>query len=119
MAAEGVRPDGSEDSLAATLRFADGSVGTILYSAVGDPAVAKERVEVFANGIVIEIDDFSRLSVSRGGKTTRRKAAQDKGQANLVRAFLAATRGEAPPPVPLDELEAVSAFTLELAGQRR
>jgi len=119
VAAEGFRPDGGEDSLAATLRFADGSVGTILYSAVGDPAVAKERIEILGNGIVVEIDDFSRLSVSRGGKTMRRKASQDKGQVNLVRAFLAATRGEAPPPVPLDELEAVSAFTLELAGQRR
>jgi predicted dehydrogenase/threonine dehydrogenase-like Zn-dependent dehydrogenase len=119
VAAEGFRPEGIGDSLAATLRFANGSVGTILYSALGDPAVAKERIEIFGSGIVVEIDDFSRLAVSRGGKTVRRKAAQDKGQANLVRTFLAATRGEGLPPLPLDELHAVSAVTLELAGRSR
>ncbi len=116
---EAVRPAGLDDSVAAVLRFSDGSVGTILYSSIGDPAVAKERIEIFGSGIVVEIDDFSAISISRGGKTRRRKAAQDKGQANLVRAFLtAAARGEAPP-IPLRELERVSAATLALANGGR
>ena len=116
VAVEGFSPSGIGDSLAATLRFADGSVGTILYSSVGDPAVPKERIDVFAAGTVIEILDFTRISISRNGRTRTRKAAQDKGQTALVAAFLAAASGGDEPPIALDALEAVSLFTLELAG---
>jgi predicted dehydrogenase len=104
------------DSLAATLRFADGSVATILYSSIGDPAVPKERIEIFAPGMVLEIEDFSRLSISRGGRTVRKKRSQDKGQAAMIRAFLAALRGRGDPPISLDDLRAVSAASLSLAG---
>ena len=116
IAAEHFGPKDIDDSIAGILRFADGSVGTILYSSIGDPSVSKERIELFGSGVVIEIDDFSRLSISRGGKTTTRKATQDKGQANLVAAFLKARHG-GQPPIPLADLEAVSLATLELAGR--
>jgi predicted dehydrogenase len=109
-------PAGIADSVAAMLRFADGSVGTILYSSLGDPAVAKERIEIFGAGIVVEINDFSEIAISRGGRTRRRKAAQDKGQASLVAAFLAAAAAGGPPPIPLAELERVSAATFALAN---
>ena len=42
------------------------------------------------------------------------EAAQDKGQARLVQAFLDATRGRGPAPIPLAELEAVTAATLAI-----
>lgn len=113
---EAANPTNIDDSVAALLRFADGSVGTILYSSIGDNAVSKERIEVFGSGIVIEIDDFSSIAISRDGKTTRRKATQDKGQTALVQAFLAAAKAGGPSPMPLDELEAVSAATLALGG---
>lgn len=119
VAAEAFSPPDLSDSIAGIVRFADGSVGTILYSSVGDTSVAKERIEVFGSGIVIQIDDFSTLTVSRGGKSTRRKAAQDKGQTALVAAFLAAARSAGPPPIPLNTLEAVSRITLALAGASR
>ena len=117
VAVEGFSPAGIGDSLAALLRFGDGSVGTIVYSSVGDPAVPKERIDIFAAGNIIEIGDFTTIAISRNGRTRTRKAAQDKGQNRLVAAFLAATRGEGEPPIPIDELEAVSLATLELAGR--
>ena len=83
----------------------------------GDPAVPKERIDIFAAGNIIEIGDFATIAISRNGRTRTRKAAQDKGQNRLVAAFLAAARGEAEPPIPVDELEAVSLATLELAGR--
>ena len=114
VAVEGNRPEGLDDSLAATVRFADGSVGTILYATVGDPSLSKERVEIFGPGAVAVIDDFSALSITRGGKTRRTKARQDKGQTELVRRFLAAARGDAPAPIDLDTLVAVSRMTIAL-----
>ena len=117
IAVEAFRPDGVGDTVSAVLRFADGSTGTILYSSLGDSALPKEYLEVFASGLVIRLDDFRKLHITRGGKTTTKSAsAQDKGQAGLVKAFYAAARDGAPPPIPLDELIAVSAATLDMAG---
>jgi polar amino acid transport system substrate-binding protein len=79
--------------------------------------VPKERIEIFGDGIVIEIDDYNSIAISRGGKTRRRKAKQDKGQEALVRAFFEACRGRRDAPIPLDDLEAVSAASLKLAGR--
>lgn len=112
---EHATPRGKNDSVTVLLQFGDGSVGTVVYSADGDPAVPKERIEVFAPGIVVAIDDFSRITVSRGGKSRTRRAGQDKGQAALLAAFFAAQAG-GPPPIALDELEAVSRATLLAAG---
>ena len=114
--AEGLSPDKVADSVAAVLRFADGSVGTILYSSLGDPAVAKERIEIFGAGVVVEIDDFSAIRISRGGKSKRRTARQDKGQADMLAAFLGAVRAGGPAPIPLDELIAVHRATFAIAG---
>lgn len=112
---ERASPRGVNDSAIVLLRFADGSIGTVVYSSHGDPAVSKERIEVFGAGIVIEIDDFSSMSVSRNGRTKRVRKTQDKGQAALVSAFLA-SRDSGIPPIALDELEAVSRATLLAAG---
>ena len=49
-----------------------------------------------------------------GGKSRTVKKAQDKGQAGLVAAFLAAARGKAEAPIPLDELDAVSRATIAI-----
>jgi predicted dehydrogenase/threonine dehydrogenase-like Zn-dependent dehydrogenase len=113
---DAMSPAGIDDSAAVLIRFADGSVGTILYSSIGDPAVPKERIEIFGNGIVIEIEDFRAIAISRDGATKKRNARQDKGQNNLVRAFLTATQGGSAWPISLDDLQAVSLATLQVAG---
>jgi polar amino acid transport system substrate-binding protein len=105
---------GQSDAVSALLRFADGSVGTIVYSSLGDPSLPKEYLEAFAHGRVVRLDDFNQLTVHSGGKTRIEKAKQDKGQAQLVQAFLGAARGLGPAPIPLAELEAVSAATLAI-----
>jgi len=101
-----------DDAVSALIRFADGSTGTIVYSSLGDPSVPKEYVEVFAPGAVVRLLDFTSLEITRGGRTTRSKGAQDKGQKALAAAFIAATRGDGPPPFAMDELVAVSEATL-------
>ncbi|MBA4760833.1 bi-domain-containing oxidoreductase [Sphingomonas sp.] len=111
------RPEGIDDTVSAVLRFADGSTGTILYSSLGDSSLPKEYLEIFASGTVVRLDDFRKLHITTGGKTTTQSAsAQDKGQAGLVKAFYAAARDGAPAPIPLDELIAVSEATLDIAG---
>lgn len=105
---------GHGDAVSILIRFADGSTGTIVYSSLGDPSVPKEYVEVFAAGRVVQLDDFRELSIVRNGKASSHRSAQDKGQRALVAGFVGATRGGGPPPVTLDELQAVTAATLAI-----
>lgn len=112
---EGVKPEGVSDSMQAVLRFADGSTGSILYSSLGDPSVPKEEIEIFARGLVIRLNDFRELSITRGGKTETSKASsQDKGQTALIAAFLNAIKQGGPAPIAPETLHAVSAATLML-----
>ena len=105
---------GRPDAVSAIVKFADGSVGTIVYTSLGDRGAPKEYLEAFADGRVIRLDDYVRLTVDGGGRRKVRKGAQDKGQVQLVAAFLAAARGRAPAPIPLAEIEAVSFATLAI-----
>lgn len=83
------------ENVTALFGFENGSSATILYTALGDRAFPKERVEVFAGGSAGVIDDFrSALFVENGRERRHRQWAQDKGQATLVTAFVnACTKG--------------------------
>lgn len=117
--AQAVAAGGAADAVSILLRFADGSTGTIVYSSLGDPAVPKELIEVFAAGRVIQIDDFTAMTSTASGKATTRKGAQDKGQQALVAAFMAAVRRKAPAPIALDELAAVTRATFAIEDSLR
>jgi predicted dehydrogenase len=105
----------TSDSVTITLRFADGSIGTIHYLANGNKSFPKERVEVFAGGRVLQLDNFRRLK-GFGWPQFRKMNLwrQDKGQQACVQAFLAAVRSGAPAPIPLAEILEVSRVSIEL-----
>ncbi len=85
-------PDGQD--FAITLRFADDSLGMVIYTGRGDPAFPKERVEAFAGGGVAVLDDFKTLAFSRmRGKAIRGGA--DKGHRALLENFGEAIQGRA------------------------
>ena len=77
------------DSVFITLRFADGSNGSIAYLSEGDKALAKERVEIFGAGRIFVLDDFRRATLYKDGREEQvTLKAQDKGQQAQVRAGL-------------------------------
>jgi predicted dehydrogenase/threonine dehydrogenase-like Zn-dependent dehydrogenase len=99
-----------DDSTVISLTMTDGSIGTIIYTASGDPTVPKERVEIFCDRSVATIDDFRRGTFVSGRKTAKLgKGTQDKGHAEEVAAFLAAVQQGKPSPI---ELESLIATTL-------
>ena len=71
----------SGDNVVISLRFANGSVGTISYVANGDRSFSKERIEVFGGGSTAVLEDFRRLQLVRGGRneTIHSRWRQDKG----------------------------------------
>ena len=86
-----------ENNLVASIRFADGSIGTLNYSTIGSKNAPGERVEVFAEGITSVVEDFKEFkSVSN----SRRKLSTwwaHKGYEDQLRSFFQSiTQGEAP-----------------------
>jgi predicted dehydrogenase/threonine dehydrogenase-like Zn-dependent dehydrogenase len=115
VAVQAIGAEGYADSVSVLIRMADGSTGTIVYSSLGDPSAPKEYLEVLADGRVIRLDDFRRLTVTARGRTRVHKhARQDKGQRGLVSAFLNAARAGGEPPIPLHELAAVTEATFAI-----
>lgn len=94
------RPIEVSDSIVAILRFDSGSVGSLVYTGAGDPALPKERVEAHCGGVSAVINDFRSLDVFAGGKHVRTKRSQDKGHARQIERWLRAVSGDtaAPPP---------------------
>jgi predicted dehydrogenase/threonine dehydrogenase-like Zn-dependent dehydrogenase len=109
-----------EDSIFVTLRFADGSNGTIAYLAEGDRALRKERVEIFGGSRTFVIEDFRETFAYRDGRETHtRTRAQDKGQREEVRAVCEALLRGGPAPIPLRELAAVTRATFRILESLR
>jgi polar amino acid transport system substrate-binding protein len=92
------RPLESADNVAASLRFANGAVGTLVYSGSGDPRLPKERLEAFGGGLAAVLDDFRRLELYRDGKRTIVKGKRDKGHRAELARFVQAIRGEVEAP---------------------
>ena len=108
------------DSVFITLRFADGSNGTVAYLSEGDKGLAKERVEIFGGGRVFVLDDFRRATLYKDGREEQvTLKAQDKGQQAQVRAICASVRDGGPAPISIDDLAATSRATFRVLDSLR
>jgi polar amino acid transport system substrate-binding protein len=109
-----------EDSVFITLRFKNGSNGSIAYIAEGDKGLAKERVEVFGGGRSLVIDDFRSVSSFASGKESVTKfGKQDKGQAEEIRQVCSVVINGGEPPIALDDLAATTRATFGILESLR
>lgn len=109
-----------EDKVSITLRFQDGSIGTVLYLANGHKSFPKERLEVFAGGRILQLDNYRRL---RGfgwpGFSRMNLWRQNKGQKDCAVRFVQAVENGAEAPIPFEELLEVSRVAIEVAEALR
>ena len=110
----------TEDKAAIILGFADGSFGTIHYLANGAASFPKERVEVFAAGGTLQLDNFVKLK-GFGWKGFKKLNLwkQDKGQTACSAAFINSVKQGTAAPIPADELFEVAKITIDIAEQLR
>ncbi len=106
------------DTFSLQLRFADGSIGTVHYFANGSKAFPKERLEVFAAGRVLQLDNYRKIRAwGIPGFRTRRRLSQDKGHLDCCKAFVNAIEKGGPAPIPAAEIFEVQRWLLEAVGR--
>ncbi len=75
------------DNFVATIKYADGSVCTLTYTALGAKAYPKERMEVFADGKIVFLDDYKSVEVHGGRDKGWTANAPKKGQLEELKAL--------------------------------
>jgi len=110
----------SNDNVVCSLRFTDGSQGTISYLANGDKSFSKERIEVFGGGRVAVLEDFRRLELIQSGKKRvfRSLFRQDKGHRGEFEAFVAAIQTGSESPIRFPEIVSTMLTTFALEESR-
>jgi predicted dehydrogenase len=99
-----------------SVRFSNGSEGTISYLANGDRAFSKERIEVFGGGSAAVLEDFRRLELVRHGRkeTFHSRWRQDKGHRREWAAFSESVLQHSEAPISFEELVGSTLATLRI-----
>lgn len=107
---------GRNDNFVATIRYDDGSVCTLTYTALGDTGWPKEQMEVFCDRAVFAMDDYKSLTV-KGRTGLDWSGSQDKGHAQELAALGEALTKGGLWPIPLwQQIQATDiAFAVERA----
>ena len=100
-----------EDSVSVNLQFADGSVGTLEYVALGDATLPKEFCEIHGEGSTATMDNFCKTVCT--GKLGKRKlkGKQEKGFKEELEATMAAVKAGEAMPIKFEEIENVTRTT--------
>ncbi len=111
-----------DENVIISLKFGDGSTGSVTYTTLGQAGLDRERIEVFGGHRAAHIDNFRRAHLHQGNRHRRiRHWRQNLGYREELNAFLSAVATGAPMPIPLDDMLATSLATLRVVEslQRR
>jgi predicted dehydrogenase len=109
-----------EDKASITLSFEDGSFGTIHYLANGGSEFPKERIEVFCDNAVLQMDNYRVLTgYGWSGFKKMKLFKQDKGQMACAKAFIKSIADGKESPIPYDEVMESSRVSIEIANLLR
>ncbi|MDM8529150.1 bi-domain-containing oxidoreductase [Anaerolineales bacterium HSG24] len=102
----------TNDNFSVSLTYADGSLCTLIYTAIGAKALPKEYLELHNEGVSYIVDNFRALQVIGGSGGWQ--GGQDKGHKAEMSAFINYVRRGGEPPISLDEMVEVTRETLNI-----
>jgi predicted dehydrogenase/threonine dehydrogenase-like Zn-dependent dehydrogenase len=94
----------SDDNLVVTMRYEDGSVANLIYTALGSRDFGKEYLEVFCDGNVLVLDDYRSLKIFGANIKGWRASQAEKGHFEELRAFGNFLLGESNAPISLTDM---------------
>lgn len=117
VSATGINPGGrpylSSDNFSATIGYQDGSIGNLVYAALGPKkGLPKERIEVFCDGEAYIVDDFKQLTKASTGEILWSSSEVDKGQAVQMGLVADALASGSSAPIPFEEIAETTAVSL-------
>ena len=111
----GTLPYLRNDNFSATISYEDGSVATLVYTALGPKTgMSKERIEVFCDGDAYVVDNFQKLTRASDGQVLWQSSEPDKGHAEEFSLLgdAIATGGSAP--ISFEEIVETTAVSLHV-----
>jgi len=91
----------SQDNCVITLKYNDGSICTLTYTALGNKQYSKEFCQIYFDGKILIIDDYKKLECF-GEKAQKLKTREpDKGQHEELIEFAKYLKSEIHAPIPL------------------
>jgi predicted dehydrogenase len=108
-------PYARNDNFTATIAYQDGSVASLMYTALGPKTgLGKEHITVFCDGDAFIVDDFKKLTKASDGLVLWQSSEPDKGHfEELSRLADAIADGKASP-IPFEEIVETSVVALEV-----
>lgn len=82
----------SNDNFVATIKYEDGSVCNLVYTALGNSKSAKEKMEVFVDGKIIKLDDYNKMEVIGLKNSDISTQMTDKGHLEELEIFYKAIK---------------------------
>ncbi len=106
----------SRDNVVVSLRFSNGSEGSVSYLANGDRSFSKERIEIFGGGSVAVLEGFRELQLVRNGRkeSVRSRWRQDKGHRDEWSAFVRSIQHNSAAPIPFEDILNTTLATLRI-----
>jgi predicted dehydrogenase/threonine dehydrogenase-like Zn-dependent dehydrogenase len=105
----------TDDKMSFTIKFENGSVGTVHYLANGSKSFPKERIEIFCEGRILQLDNFQNLKgYDWPGFKKMNLWRQDKGHKESIRRFLEAVETREKPPITFEEILEITKVTFDI-----
>jgi hypothetical protein len=106
---------GLRDTICITLNFLNGSIGVVNYLSNGNKGFPKERLEIFAENKILQLNNFRTLKGYGFPKFNKMNLwRQDKGQNSCSKSFISAIMNKSISPISFDEIIEVAKLTIEI-----
>ena len=101
----------NHDNVCITIKFSDGSIGTLQYASNGDSSQPKEYCEIFCESSSAVMNNFESVDFFRAGKKTRKSFNGKKGHNEEVALTVDAMRNGKSMPIAYNVIRAVTLST--------
>lgn len=103
-----------QENFIATISFEDGSLANLIYTSLGNARYPKEQMELFCDGNVVALDDYTRLTITGKKNSTATTRIAHKGFAEELQSFADAILNGKPSPIPLWQQYQATSIALEV-----